>query len=125
MDDLISRQALRRAMYHEAFEVDSDEQKWDSGCWIRYKMFERIVEAVPSAQKHGNGMTFEELKAEANRQGYGLHKLTRGICSCVTGREWQLANGRKKCLKYEWAYNTKSYCHCRKIEGGEQDEAVN
>lgn len=49
-DDLISRQALRSEMYHEAFEKDSDEQRWDSGCWIRYKMFERVVDRQPSAQ---------------------------------------------------------------------------
>lgn len=50
MSDLIDRQALRNAMYHEAMEKDSDEQKWDSGCWIRYKMFERVVDSMPSAQ---------------------------------------------------------------------------
>lgn len=48
MDDLISRKAMREAMYHEAMEKDSDEQKWDGGCWIRYKMFERVVESIPS-----------------------------------------------------------------------------
>lgn len=50
MADLIDRQALREAMYHEAFETDSDEQMWDSGCWIRYKMFERILNSMPPAQ---------------------------------------------------------------------------
>jgi len=50
MADLIDRQELRKAMYHEAFETDSDEQMWDSGCWIRYKMFERILDSMPSAQ---------------------------------------------------------------------------
>ena len=50
MSDLIDRQALRNAMYHEAMEKDSDEQKWDSGCWIRYKMFERVVDSMPSTQ---------------------------------------------------------------------------
>lgn len=48
MDDLISRKALREAMYHEAFEMDSDMQKWDSGCWIRYKMFENHLKDAPS-----------------------------------------------------------------------------
>lgn len=48
MSDLIDREALRAAMYEAAFETDSDETKWDSGCWIRYKMFERIVESLPS-----------------------------------------------------------------------------
>ena len=36
-------------MYEEAFEKDSDMQKWDSGCWIRYKLFENCLEAVPAA----------------------------------------------------------------------------
>lgn len=51
MSDLIDRLALRRAMYHEAMEKDSDEQKWDSGCWIRYKMFERVVDSMPQANQ--------------------------------------------------------------------------
>ena len=50
MADLIDRQELRKAMYHEAFETDSDEQRWDGGCWIRYKMFERVLDSLPSAQ---------------------------------------------------------------------------
>lgn len=49
-DDLISRQALRSDMYHEAMEKDSEEQRWDGGCWIRYKMFERVIDRQPSAQ---------------------------------------------------------------------------
>ena len=48
MNDSISRQKMREAMYHEAMEKDSDEQKWDGGCWIRYKMFERVIESIPS-----------------------------------------------------------------------------
>lgn len=48
--DCINRQALKQAMYHEAFEVDSDMQKWDGGCWIRYKLFEKIVDIMPSVQ---------------------------------------------------------------------------
>lgn len=51
MDDLISRQKLKDAMYQEAFEKDSNDQKWDSGCWIRYRMFERITDAQPSAER--------------------------------------------------------------------------
>lgn len=45
---LISADALRGAMYREAFEKDSDMQKWDGGCWIRYKMFEKVLEHVPT-----------------------------------------------------------------------------
>lgn len=41
---LIDAEKLESRMYHEAFETDSDLQKWDSGCWIRYKMFEQIIQ---------------------------------------------------------------------------------
>ena len=37
-------------MYHEVFEKDSDDQKWDSGCWIRYKMFERVLREAPTIE---------------------------------------------------------------------------
>ena len=50
MSDLISRQALKDAMYHEAFETDTEMQRWDSGCWIRYKLFEKIIDNLPSAE---------------------------------------------------------------------------
>ena len=40
---LIDARSFEAAMYHEAFETDSDMQKWDSGCWIRYKMFENVI----------------------------------------------------------------------------------
>ena len=37
-------------MYHEAFEKDSDLQKWDSGCWIRYKLFENVLREQPTVE---------------------------------------------------------------------------
>lgn len=45
---LVDADELRREMYHEAFETDTNMQKWDSGCWIRYKMFENTIGAVPT-----------------------------------------------------------------------------
>lgn len=45
---LIDADALRAKMYHEAFETDTPMQKWDSGCWIRYKMFEDMEESAPT-----------------------------------------------------------------------------
>lgn len=54
---LIDADELRKRMYHDAFETDSDLQKWDSGCWIRYKMFEHAIEDAPTIEaepvKHG------------------------------------------------------------------------
>lgn len=54
-DKLISQRALEDAMYHEAFETDTDMQRWDSGCWIRYKLFENVIEKQPE-------ITEEDLK---------------------------------------------------------------
>lgn len=53
---LIDADALRERMYHEAFETDTDMQKWDSGCWIRYKIFENALEDAPTVDtvKHGH-----------------------------------------------------------------------
>ena len=45
---LIDADALKETMYHEAFETDTDMQKCDSGCWIRYKMFEDALENAPT-----------------------------------------------------------------------------
>ena len=57
MARFIDADDLSRRMYHEAFEVDSDMQKWDSGCWIRYKVFENCIAETPTANvrenKHG------------------------------------------------------------------------
>lgn len=45
---IIDGDALRNVMYHEAFETDSNMQRWDSGCWIRYKMFENAIDNAPT-----------------------------------------------------------------------------
>ena len=45
---LIDADAFREAMYHDAFETDTSEQKWDGGLWIRYKLFERNLKSMPT-----------------------------------------------------------------------------
>ena len=50
MGRIIDADKLSADMYHEAFEKDSDMQKWDSGCWIRYKMFENVLKAQPTVE---------------------------------------------------------------------------
>ena len=49
MAEYIDREAFMQSMYHEAFEKDSDLQKWDGGCWIRYKLLENVMSATPPA----------------------------------------------------------------------------
>ena len=44
---------VSRAMYHQCFECNNDEdmQKWDSGNWIRYKLFENVIEQFKEQEK--------------------------------------------------------------------------
>lgn len=49
MAEYIDKAELTKAMYQESFEKDSDLQRWDSGCWIRYKLFEDVLDSIPSA----------------------------------------------------------------------------
>ena len=39
---------VKSAMYHQCFEVDNDPtmQKWDGGNWIRYKLFENVMQSL-------------------------------------------------------------------------------
>lgn len=39
---------FEEAMYHHCFECDVDEdmQKWKNGYWIRYKLFENVMEQL-------------------------------------------------------------------------------
>lgn len=39
---------VEEAMYHQCFECDNDEdmQKWEGGNWIRYKLFENVMEQL-------------------------------------------------------------------------------
>ena len=54
---LIDAKAFEATMYHEAFETDSDVQKWDSDCWIRYKMFENKMADAPTIIEADGEMT--------------------------------------------------------------------
>lgn len=45
----IDADELSFKMYIEAMTKNSDLQKWDSGCWIRYKLFEIVLEKIPTA----------------------------------------------------------------------------
>lgn len=47
---LIDADVLEENMYHEAFEKDTDLQRWDSGCWIRYRMFTDVLKSTPTVE---------------------------------------------------------------------------
>ena len=45
---IINVDALDQAMYHKSFEVDDGRQKWNSGLWIRYKIYEEASREAPT-----------------------------------------------------------------------------
>ena len=48
---LIDADAFGNRMYHEVFEKDSEDQRWDSGCWMRYRLFERVLREQPTVSQ--------------------------------------------------------------------------
>ena len=94
MSRYIDADLLNHLMYTKAFHEDSDMQMWDSGCWIRYKMFEKALKETPTADvrenKHGEWM----FSADDSK----------GICS-----ECQYILYGKK---YQWRYLIAPYNFC-------------
>lgn len=45
---LIDADALDAEMYHKSFEVDDGRNVWNSGLWIRYKIFEEALRDAPT-----------------------------------------------------------------------------
>ena len=77
---LIDADALQDVLYHEAFETDSDMQRWDSGCWIRYKMFENAIDNAPTIEpKLGEWI----IVCDAEGEGDNLYRCS--VCGCEYG----------------------------------------
>lgn len=95
---LIDADALREVMYHEAFEKDTDMQRWDSGCWIRYKMFENAIDAAPT------------IEADPVKHGHWEEKT---VINCNVD-EWQSARcsscGRYHTTPYLYYFANFDYC---------------
>lgn len=107
MTKYIDTEKFEKEMYHEAFETDSDMQKWDSGCWIRYKLFKDCLEKQPTADVvkvvHGEWEphyeTFDEDKAVG-----------------LLGGEYQTGWKCSVCGRYE--PSKEPYCNCgAKMDG--------
>lgn len=45
---IIDVDALDQAMYHKSFEVDDGRNRWNSGLWIRYKIYEEASREAPT-----------------------------------------------------------------------------
>ena len=90
---LIDADALINRMYHDAFETDTDMQKWDSGCWIRYKMFENAIDEQPTIEpKQGEWI----LECDAEGEGDNLYRCSE--CGQEYGcQEYDLPNFCPNC----------------------------
>ncbi len=104
---LIDADALNDEMYHKSFEVDNGRNVWNSGLWIRYKIFEEAIRDAPTVDavpvRHGKW---------TRENNYGIWKC--GECGCKVNR----ANPLKGNI---WNYN---YCpNCgAKMEAERKEE---
>ena len=73
---LIDADDFGNRMYHEAFEKDTDMQRWDSGCWIRYKLFENVLREQPTVQPEPQWIPCSERLPEIGQAV---------ICQCRAG----------------------------------------
>ena len=90
---LIDAYALTRTMYLKSFETDDGRQRWDSGLWIRYKIFEEArdeqptVDAVPVIRckdcKYGQKRTAPYMYCDI----FGAVTETEWFCSRAERKE--------------------------------------
>ncbi len=121
---LIDADALTDRMYHDAFETDTDMQKWDSGCWIRYKMFENAIDEQPTIEPKkwfDDGFRLGKQVTEYN------NKPKQGEWKHLEGDEWLCSNcGYVVWTEGSWEHpleRGKDYCeHCGARMKGADDE---
>ena len=104
MAEYIEREKLRQKMYQEAFVKDSNLQRWDSGCWIRYKLFENVLEKTEVADvqpvvrckdcKHFHLDYFGEVNGASIIVAHEICDLWAG--GCRTTQDTFCSNGVRK-----------------------------
>ena len=85
MSRWIDANALMERMYHDAFENDASYNernpmaKWDSGLWIRYKMFENAVDDAPTIDAVELGidyrLDFYDVNYKSRRDEDGIEHM--------------------------------------------------
>ena len=95
---LIDADDFGNRMYHEAFEKDSDLQKWDSGCWIRYKLFENVLREQPTIQPEAKWTQCSERMPEEGQKCLVCDKGSIGI-------DTYIGHGNP----YNWKWYTRDY----------------
>lgn len=90
---LIDADALDAEMYHKSFEVDDGRNVWNSGLWIRYKIFEEALRDAPTvdAVPVVHGRWIKDRLVSTNGGTYGVRRCS--VC------EWCFED-----LPYEFKY---------------------
>lgn len=101
---VIDADVLQNLMYHEAFEVDSDMQKWDSGCWIRYKVFENCLAKTPTLDDYNLDQWCVDCKEYDQKRHY-CPRFNRVIRETVSDFKKE-HNKTGKWIEYD------SHCEC-------------
>ena len=113
MPEYISRETLRDLMYTEAFERDTGLQRWDSGLWIRFKLFENCLDAIPAADVvevvHASWM------AENSRPKSGIFYCSCCHRTCYDPQPTRAKGWTKRC-RYHYCPNCGA-----KMDGGQDD----
>lgn len=109
MSRLIDIDALNDTMYYEAFENNDsyDERnpmaRWDSGLWIRYKMFENVIaDALTIDIVSCKECKHRPIKEDIDGEDYGFNiiKPNRSErCPCLVEDGW-----------YSWMPKDDFYC---------------
>ena len=120
-EDTVSREALRKAMYHRAFETDGDTM-WQSGCWIRYRAVEQVIKESPSVtpeQKTGKWI----LKKELVPLPWDSDPLDWNNYDEKTHSEWKEYYHCSNCDWKSGEFKGGNFCsNCGSYNGGEQDD---
>ena len=86
---LIDAYELEREMYRKCIntdeEIEKGRAKWDSGLWIRYKVFEDAITLAPRVEaepvRHGKWIYKEHIVTPDMSIGYFICSE----CGCVSG----------------------------------------
>ena len=113
VSDLIDREQLRRALYEEAMVKDSEDQRWDGGCWIRYRMAERLIEEAPTVQPE---ITEEQVKEYCQKRCLVVldsslfHQLKQGQPELIRCKECKYADEYYRCPYTTWWGRFDDFC---------------
>ena len=75
---LIDADALDAEMYRKSFEVDDGRNVWNSGLWIRYKIYEEAIRDAPTVDA-----------APVIRCKDCFFRSEKGYCNLIVGIEME------------------------------------